>query len=380
MTFLLFLVSRLVRAYRLPFPPPRHAVRRVLVVDANFLGDMLLSSPVYRALKEHFPEARIEAMVYAVAAPALKANPWVDGIHQIRQQNFVSLAAAAFTMRRLKFDLVLQLNTSLKTNILLRLMGARYRLGYDYRHRACVNNLRVPLPTRTAKTGYRTDECIDLLEKAFGWTVPDRELIFVLGDKDESRVQTTLSEEGIGSEHLLIGIHAHCRQGKELREWGHSRFTGLADALIERHHAHVVLTGSKDDIPDVDALAGSIHDRLHVHTMAGKLSLGELGALLRRLAVFITVNTGPMHMAVALRVPTVAIIGGTPPGVVFPRNDPRFRYVVDPALESWDPAVTRYRYRPSLHSIAVGDVLEQVEFLLRTQNVLRSPDPAAVQR
>ncbi len=364
MVALLRLIARLVPSYRLPVA--LESPRRVLVVDLNFLGDMLLSSPVYRALKHNLPGARVEALVFAFAAPALRANPFVDEIHTVRSTSFLRQLLGTLGRRKAGYDLVLQLNTSLKTNFLLWLTGARLRLGYDYAFRGCLNTLRVPIQTRTAKSKRRTDECVELLERAFGWTIADRSMIFQVAERDLDEVHTLLEQSGVGKGDTVIGIHAHCRQGKRFREWGRDRFASLAGALAQRHGAAIVLTGSQDDAADVQALAASIRPAQRVISLAGRLSLGQMAALLSRLTVFVTVNTGPMHIAIAVGTPTVAIIGGTPAFIVYPTDDPRFTYVADPALRDWDPAALRPRYVPALDSVPVDDVLARVEEHLRS--------------
>jgi heptosyltransferase-2 len=337
-------------------------------VDLNFLGDMLLSSPVYRALKQHLPGARVDALVYDFAAAPLRANPFIDRIHLMSSRGFVSQAIGALRYRRDRYDLVLQLNTSLKTNVLLWLIGGRYRLGYDFAHRGCLNNLRVPLATRTARTKRRTDECVELLEQAFAWKIQDRGMIFAVAPADLQRVRSLLNERGRDTGVLTIGIHAHCRQEKERRQWPPERFAQLASALIERYGARIMLTGGAEDRDSVRRLAALIRPGDRVLSVAGDLSLGEFAALLTQLSLFVTINTGPMHIAVAVRTPTVAIIGGTPASIVFPVHDPAFRFLMDPALRQWNPDILKPAYAPALETISVEDVMEKAADLLRQKS------------
>lgn len=362
MTFLLYLIAHIVRAF--PLPAATDGIRRILVVDLNYLGDMLFSSPVYRALKQHIPGARVDALVFDVGVPALRANPFVDTVIATPSRSFLRHVAIALALRAKKYDLVLQLNTSLKTNVLLLCASGRYRLGYDYAYRGCLDNLRVPIKTRTAKVGRRTDECVNLLEQAFGWSIRDRSMIFVAEKQAEVRAGEKLADAGVKEGDALIGIHAHTRLTKHHRQWELSRFALLANTLIERHSVTIVLTGSQDDLVATEALASRIHPRERIVVLAGRLTLQEFAAAMKRFRLFITVNTGPMHIAIAQRVPTVAIIGGTPASVVFPQGDPIFQYVMDPALLSWDPTILYPDYESAINSISVEDVLEKVELVL----------------
>lgn len=367
MTFFLRLIENLFPA----FTPPVAVdfVRKILVVDLNFLGDMLMSSPVYRSLKEHIPRARIDVLGLAPAAPALKANPFIDELHLINSAVLPSLLRSAALLRKEKYDLVLQLNTSLKTNMVLWLIGRRYRLGYNYAHRGCFNNIRIPLATRTARVGSRVDECVELLEKAFGWRIADRSMVFSVPAEAEDRMRLTLGREGIADKAVLIGMHTNCRQDRAQRRWGREKFIDLANRLVDASAATILLTGGPEDRDYVEEIARAIRPSARVRNLAGKLSLVEFAALLRRLAVFVTLNTGPMHIAIALRTPTLAIIGGTPASVVFPLNQPLFQYLMDPALVHWDPAKSGGSYTPEIQSIRVEQVLEKIQILLTSREV-----------
>ena len=362
MTFLLLLLEKLIPSFEPPVATT--SIRKILVIDLNFLGDMVMASPVYRALKEHISGAQIEVLGLNVAAPALMANPFIDRLHLINRAGVFTLLQTAQTLRGKEFDLVLQLNTSLKTNVLMWMIGKRLRLGYNFAHRGCFNNVRIPLATRTTRVGNRIDECVALLEKAFGWSVVDRSTIFSVPAAAEEGMRRVLSGEGINRDSLLIGMHTNCRQGHKQRRWSSEKFVEMANRLIEGYNATILLTGGSEDRGYTEAIARAIDAPAQVRNFAGKLSLLEFAALLRRLTVFVTINTGPMHIAIALRTPTVAILGGTPPSVVFPANDPRYHCIADPALDQWNPAELYPSYSPLIQTIEVNQVVERVEFLL----------------
>jgi lipopolysaccharide heptosyltransferase II len=369
LTPILASIAKIVHCYRLPFNP--EDVGSVLVVDINFLGDMVMSSPVYRGLKENLPGASVEALVPQVAAAALRANPYVDAIHSVSNFGFFHLLRASFDLRKKRFDLVLQLNTSLKINFLMWLIGRKYRVGYDYEHRGCFNNLRVPIATRTTRTRYRVDECVDLIEQAFGWRVTNRQMIFRPDQSHQIRIRQVLANEGMGEGDMLFALHTNSRQTQHLRRWGAQKFAGLADELIARYGAWIVLTGAAEDTDYVQEIIRLVHHQERVRSLAGKISLGEFAALLSRSTLFVTINTGPMHIAIAQQTPTVAIIGGTTANVVFPQNDNRYAYVMDPALKRWDPSELYPKYTPLITSITVEEVFAKVECVLSAVNVAR---------
>ncbi len=312
--------------------PLKATIRSVLIVDLNYMGDMLMASPVYRLIKEQIPGVLLHVLTLKVSRPILAMNPYIDRIY-----DRPPLA---------RYDLIVNLNTSLKVNAAMVLSGARYRLGYDYRGRGSFHNLRIPKETRTSRAMNRTEECLLLFEKAFGWKARERETFLeVPGEAYE-----TTNRLGITGD--FIGIHTVCRQHFDRRRWAKEHFVALAQKLIKDGYS-VVFTGGKDDVDYV----GDIAFRSGGRSLAG-LTLTQTAAVISRARLFITINTLPMHMAVALNVPTVAIIGGSPARVVYPLDNPRFRYIEDPALRDYEPDDPWVR-NPRLNEITPEEVYRE---------------------
>jgi ADP-heptose:LPS heptosyltransferase len=151
--------------------------KTALIFDLNFMGDMLQSSPVMRCLKQNGVQ-RVDVICYDFCEEVLKANPYVDNIYPVRNKLWVlyeSILARLF----FRYDLILQLNTSLITNIFMAVAGGRDRLGYNYRGLGILHTIRIPLKHRAHKgTTYRVRQNLELLEKGLGWTCENEEMIF----------------------------------------------------------------------------------------------------------------------------------------------------------------------------------------------------------
>ena len=156
--------------YGNPFKKP---IKKVLVFDINFMGDMLMSSPVMRCLKDNGVE-QVDVVAWDFCVEILQGNPYIDTIYPVKKHALGQAIAARFR----KYDLILQLNTSLKTNILMWIAGGKDRLGYSWKWKGFGLTIKVPISHRTALKGYRVGECIGLLEKGLGWTCKNREMIY----------------------------------------------------------------------------------------------------------------------------------------------------------------------------------------------------------
>lgn len=363
MKHFLWLIKKLIHGHAIPVR--LREISRILVVDPNYIGDMLFSSPVYKALKENLPNAEVDALVYPFTREILSANPFIDHIHYLPKGNLFRQHRILRSLRKRKFDLVLQLNTSLRTNFLMWLIGGRYRLGYDYGNRGCFNNIRIPIQTRTAQTRYRIDECLEILEQAFGWRVKEREMILQVPAEQKQRASELLDQYEITASNTLIGIQANCRETWKERRWQQSKFAALANKLIEQYDAKIVFTGSEEDLTYVMPIIEEIRSKSNVINLVGKTTLMQLAALLQRIDVFVTVNTGPMQIAVSQRTPTVALMGVTPPLITYPMNAPIFQYVWLHDSHTSNQITVDPKDSMRMNSIEVHHVLERVEFLLQ---------------
>lgn len=146
---------------------------KILVVDLNFLGDMLMTSPIYRALKEFGFE--VHTLGWDFCEEVLVHNPYIDQIWVSRswRQNWFGL----MKLRREKYDLIMQMNTSLKTNLFMSLLGGK-TVGYSYKWKGFPLDVKVKTNHPSCTHGSRVDECCDLVERGLGIRVKNREMIF----------------------------------------------------------------------------------------------------------------------------------------------------------------------------------------------------------
>ena len=151
-------------------------IHKVLIVDLNFMGDMLMSSPVIRELKLGLKwPCQVDVMIYENCVPIVQCNKYVDKIYPVKRRFPLWQAIKARTR---KYDLVMQLNTSFLTNLLLLVSGTKLTLGYSYKWTGIFLKCSIPIPHRTARSGNRIRENLDLLERAFGWKCEDERMEF----------------------------------------------------------------------------------------------------------------------------------------------------------------------------------------------------------
>lgn len=303
-----------------PIPPAWLAVRRVLAVRLDNLGDMLLMSPALRAIKESLPEAELTVLASPVGAQAARLHPDVDDVivyqspqmdpwQRLPQDPERELALIA-ELRQRRFDAAL-IFTSFRQSSLPQAYLC-YLAGIPLRLAASTDGAGSLLTTRHRHPEQRMHEverALDLVA-AVGLTTSRRDLVLEVPQAARRRAQEWLAAaRPAPADGPLLVIHPGCSMSARTYPW--EQYAEVADLAIAQLGARVVLTGSADE----SALLGQICGRMRQNAIpaAGALAFDELCALIEAADLVITNNTGPMHMAAALKTPVVALFALTNP-------------------------------------------------------------------
>jgi heptosyltransferase-2 len=274
---------------------------RILLVRFSSLGDVLLITPLIRALRARHPAATITALTKQIWAPLLSANPHLDQVVTLAPgQSLVPLARA---VRRAGFTDRLDLHASVRTRVLRLLVpGAWHGFGARRRERRALIRLkhniyrdRVPVAERYFEAARHLD------------VVPDGQPAELFtSPAAEARAEEWLTRSGLDFNLPLVGLApgaAHATKRWPLRHW-----RTLAAELAERGFGMVLVGGSTDRAVAMEVVTAAPGV---VASAVGELDLQATGALLRRTRAVVAGDTGPMHLATALGRPVVALFGPT---------------------------------------------------------------------
>jgi ADP-heptose:LPS heptosyltransferase len=315
-----------------PAAPPTE-VREVLVLRLDRIGDLLMSLPALLALRAALPRARIRLAVgrwsqeIAARAPVdevlVWSAPWAARRGEARDAAG-DLWRRARALRGDRLDLGLDLQGDLRANLLLALTGARRRVGYANTGGAYLLTDVVPLD-ETISWVDQNQAAVSLALAAAG-LAPPRPAPLPLGD-DREKAQALLVSLGLSSARRpLVGVHPS--GGRTVKQWDPERWTEVAARLEREFGATVVITGSETDRPLAAAvargLAGAAVD------LTGRLGVGETLAVIAGLDLFLSPDTGPMHMACAVGTPSVSVFGPSDPVRYFSGSGPRHAVVRAP--------------------------------------------------
>jgi len=283
--------------------------QRILVIRLDRIGDVVLSTPVLRALRDAYPSAFIAMMVRPACRELLEGHPCLNAVilydKDGRHRGIGSTIRFARDLRRFRFDTVLVLHPSRRSHWIPWLAGIPARIGWN-RKSGWLLTRRVP-HRKQEGAKHEAAYTLDLLRE-LGLTPPAPAPSIALHPDAARRIDALLREAALSTEQgggPLVAIHpsASCRS----KRWLPERFAHVADRLVELRQARIVLVAGEADAPHADAVARAMRHRSL--NLAGRLSLGELACLLRRCTVLISNDSGPVHVAAAVGTPVVALFG-----------------------------------------------------------------------
>jgi len=301
-------------------PPDPQDVRRILIRANNWIGDVVMISPAVRAIREHFNKARVAILAKRWVLEALGGNPFYDDLIEYdnagRHAGIAGRYRLATELRRGgRFDLAVLFQKAFDAAALAWLAGARARVGYAADRRSLLLTAALPLPP----AGTHHVEVFLGLARALGCPIRDPLPFFHLSPADRERAAAAIAAAGLASAPLLIALHAGASKGP--RAWPADRFTALARRLHGRHGASLLLLGGAADAAALRPIADGL-PRGSFLVAPDAVGLRGAAALLERSHLFIGNDSGPMHVAAALGVPTLGIFGPGSPRTTGPIGSP----------------------------------------------------------
>ena len=281
--------------------------RTILAMTREHIGDLICTTPALRALRARFPRAHIAVEVGERAAGVLENNPSVDEII-IRPDHQGLRGKVGFVrlLRRRKFDLAVILDNSADMILYTWLGGVPRRVGMVYRKKFA------NLLTESVPFERQAHEMVDNFRNVvalLGGDVSNAETEVFPAQKDSEFVAALFEREGITGACDVIALNPGASAPSN--RWLPERFAELADCLMARPNTQVLLLGGSGDLE----IGAEI--RRHCDTpplvLTGKLTLLQLAETLRRCDLMITGDTGPMHLAVAMKTPVIALFGPAEP-------------------------------------------------------------------
>jgi len=309
---------------RITLPDDAH----ILVVKLAGIGDLLLATPALKALRESYPQARIDLLVTPDSAGLLNNWRTIDSIivldkylfdypqqimtHPSKLKRLIELYT---TLRAGRYDAVILLHHltlpfgRLKHQALMRATGAKWRVGLDNGHGWFLN-------VRVKDGGFGAQheaEYMLALAEAVGAKIEDRHLVVPLTDEERAQARELVYGDQADGEatHPIIAIHPGSGGYSTARRWSPERFAQLADTLYHDVGGQLLLVGGPEEAALHQEIITMLQLPVPARSLAGKGSIKVAAAVLELADLFVGNDSALMHLATAVGTPTVAIFGLT---------------------------------------------------------------------
>lgn len=295
--------------------------RRVLAVRLDNLGDVLMTTPALAALKEALPHSHLALATSPGAVAVAPHLPFVDEVIGVRAPwvrhpagkapDDPGLLAAELAQRRFDAAVVFTTYTqsALPAALLAMLAGIPLRLAHARENPYALLTDWLPDP-EPALVRHEVDRQLALVA-AVGCATDDTRLRFALRADDEAAVRERLAAAGVDADRPYLVVHPGATAPS--RRYPPERFGAAVRLIAQRLPLPAVFTGGADEAALVETARAHAGSDARTVSLAGRLSLGELGALIGRSALLIANNSGPAHIAAALRTPVVDLYALTNP-------------------------------------------------------------------
>ena len=330
-------------------------IHRILIIRLAPLGETVLTTPVIRALRQHFRDAYIAYMVAPAREDLVSANPHLNEVLTYQ----TSAPKLIYQIARRKFQIAVVLQPTFRLVLHTFLARIPLRVGFET-NAGGKKLLNLAVPNNTVQ--HETDRYLDVV-RALGVEVVNNEPEVFVDSASIAWVNNFLQSQRLNDGKCIIGLNPGAATA--YRRWYASNFAALGDRLHERYGAHIIITTGPQEGELADQVAALM---AHSPIIMNQATPMQLAALLQRCNLYISNDTGPMHLSTAVKTPTIALFGASnriqwaPPWdrhTVVAREECSFMTTL--SSREWDAYPDRAR--ENLEAITPDSVMAAVEEL-----------------
>lgn len=282
-------------------------MNRILIVNVNWLGDVLFTTPFIKAIRRRFPEGFIACMVVPRCKELLEDNPYLDEIiiydEEGRDKSLLGKLKLIMRLRRKRFDGAFILHRSFTRALMVFLSGIEMRIGYKTKHRGFL----LTKPLEEPGLDLHKVEYFLNIAKNCGIDVSDKDYEFFVNGNERMAIDRFLKDRGVEKKDILVVLNPGGNWPP--KRWPKERFAELSDRLSNELKIKTVVTGALKD----SGLGREIVDLSQDQSInaCGDTSIRRLGALMERADLVVSSDSGPMHLALGVKTKVIALFGPT---------------------------------------------------------------------
>lgn len=296
--------------YNNMYPIQTEDIRNLLIRSTNWIGDAVMTTPAIRAIRKRFPNSHVSLLAKPWVMPVFENSEHIDRLliydDKGRHKGIFGKFRLARDLKKYHFDAAILLQNAFEAALITFLAKIPLRVGYNTDVRQLLLTHAVSC-TDEIKKKHQTDYYLNII-RGIGMKEDNRELYLELNQRDRLRAEKTLLEQHLSLDDKIVGINPGATYGPA-KQWPLDRYAHLADKIQAFTGGRIIIFGGPND----RNLGKKISQKMQHRPidLSGKTSLGEAMALIERCDLFITNDSGLMHVAAALDVPLIAVFGST---------------------------------------------------------------------
>ncbi len=299
----------------------KNEIKKILVIQFRFIGDLLMSTPLIKILRDSFPESHIAFLVEPGPGEVFEDNPHLDEvIYYYKKKNDIIGSYKYFrSLKKKKFDLVIDLVGTTGTAWATYFSKAKYRVGYTVRIRKYAYNIRTG---DDSVERYSALKKLVLLKK-IGINKEEHKLHLVLNEGHRRFAADFLELNNIDNNKFKVFFAPNSRV--HTKRWTREGFAALGDMLTEKYEAQIFMQWGNPD--ELEYTKGIIRLMKHKPVLMPKVMLKEMAAVIEKCDLMVTCDFGPKHIGTAIGIPIITIFGSTKDIVWNPPERDKFSVV-----------------------------------------------------
>lgn len=352
---------------------PFKEIRKILVIKLRHLGDVVLTIPVFKILKDNFPEVYISALVNCGTEEVLIGNPFINEIivfdRTIKKMNPLKRFLNEFlfykSIRQKKFDMTINLTDGDRGALVSFISGAKYRIAYKPK-KGLIGKKLLYTHLGEKKRNHALLQNIELL-KQFG--IENQGEIYTnifISEDAELFVKELFEKNKISNKDTVVHIHPTSRW--LFKCWKDEYMAEVIRWLVDKQ-IFVIITSSPDkkEIDKIDKILSFIPEKIYskIINLCGKINIKQLAAISKASHIFFGIDTAPMHIAAFVGTPVIALFGA---GEFNWRPWGEGHVVISKNLANREKMSREEFIKENLYSITPDEVIKTFEETLRRLN------------
>jgi len=343
--------------------------KKIAIMQTAKLGDMVCTTPMFRAVKEKYPEVKVFAIGNEINREILEHNPDVDG-YLVYKNNFWELLK---NIKKEKIDFACDTNPSFLG------LATLYLAGVPLIASPVIKNGFSPVETRLYKMlrkfvvavshhmgNYAPREYLRLLEPVGIFSDNTKKYLYFTKQADEAIKKFFISNEIDISKDFVVGISPSV--GNKIRKWGGKNFAEVADYIYNKYKVKIIIIGAKSDKDEVEEMVNNIDKNTKIINTYNLFCVDELKAVISKLNLFISVESGPVFIAEVFNVPIVNLVGPVDDNNQSPKGKKFLIVKINrsaPAIHVMNAIVYDYKEaRRQIEEITVEMVVEKIDEIM----------------